>query len=157
MDIYSKGEYPSNMLSNFAPHEFEIDGVKCSSMEGFLQSLKYRNVKKQAEVCALVGEDAERAGQRKHLWKLTHNVWWQGRRLKRTDSSFDELLDRAYSKLSENPKFAQALLDSGDEILMHSIGSHNKLKTILTEEEFVLRLTAMRSRLQAHPVCQKPD
>lgn len=44
MNMYSPGEYPLNKLSNFAPNEFEMDGVKCGSMEGFLQSLKYRNI-----------------------------------------------------------------------------------------------------------------
>lgn len=38
MDIRSGKDYPSSALSNFAPHPFEIDGVKCASMEGFLQS-----------------------------------------------------------------------------------------------------------------------
>lgn len=43
MDIGSGNTYPSNALSNFAPHSFVIDGVKCASMEGFLQSLKTNN------------------------------------------------------------------------------------------------------------------
>lgn len=38
MDISSGAGYPASSLSNFAPHEFEIDGIKCASMEGFLQS-----------------------------------------------------------------------------------------------------------------------
>lgn len=46
MDIHSKGEYPACDLSNFAEHEFYIDDVKCLSMEGFLQSLKFRSIKK---------------------------------------------------------------------------------------------------------------
>ena len=43
MDIGSGNGYPSSALSNFAPHEFELDGVKCASMEGFLQSLKFKS------------------------------------------------------------------------------------------------------------------
>lgn len=34
MDIGSKNGYPASALSNFAPHLFELDGVKCNSMEG---------------------------------------------------------------------------------------------------------------------------
>ena len=46
MDIGSGKGYPSSSLSNFAPHEFVIDGITCQSMEGFLQSLKFqRNAK----------------------------------------------------------------------------------------------------------------
>ena len=43
MDISSGSGYPASNLSNFAPHEFIIDGVQCASMEGCLQSLKFQN------------------------------------------------------------------------------------------------------------------
>jgi len=165
MDIHSKGEYPSNMLSNFAPHEFEIDGVKCGGMEGFLQSLKYKNVTKQKSICALSGKEAKAAGSKKWLWKWTHNVWWQGKKIKRNSESFSELIDRAYMELSKNPNFAKALLDSGDAVLTHSIGSHDPLKTILTEEEFVAQLNKIRRCLNEAPIkksmllerCRKGD
>lgn len=35
MNIISGAGYPAAALSNFSPHPFEIDGVKCNSMEGF--------------------------------------------------------------------------------------------------------------------------
>ena len=35
IDVYSKGEYPADALSNFYPHAFVIDGIQCASMEGF--------------------------------------------------------------------------------------------------------------------------
>ncbi len=53
INIHSKGEYPSCALSNFAEHEFCIDNVKCISMKGFLQSLKFKSVKKQKKACLL--------------------------------------------------------------------------------------------------------
>lgn len=37
MDIKSGSGYPASVLSNFAPHPFEIDGVKCNSMEGIFK------------------------------------------------------------------------------------------------------------------------
>ena len=147
MDIHSKGEYPSNMLSNFAPHEFEIDGIKCGGMEGFLQSLKYRNSTKQKVICALSGKEAKAAGSKKWLWKWTHNVWWRGKKIKRTSDEFSKLIDRAYMELSKNHNFAKALLDTGDEKLTHSIGGHDPFKTILTEEEFVAQLMNVRHYL----------
>jgi len=54
MDISSNGKYPSNALSNFAPHPFVVDGVICNSMEGFLQGLKFNNPDMQEYVCSLV-------------------------------------------------------------------------------------------------------
>ncbi len=145
MDIHSKGEYPSDMLSNFAPNSFEIDGVKCNSMEGFLQSLKYKSKRRQIQVCLLVGKDAKKAGSRKRIWKLTHNVWWQRQRIKRQSPEFSALIGRAYDKLFANENFAKALFDSGDEELTHSMGRHEPFKTILTEEEFVTQLKRLRS------------
>ena len=46
MDIGSGNSYPSNALSNFAPHPFEIDGVNCNSMEGFLQLIFHEYINK---------------------------------------------------------------------------------------------------------------
>lgn len=43
IDIWSKNPYPSNILSNLHDNSFGFDGVKCCSMEGFLQSLKYKD------------------------------------------------------------------------------------------------------------------
>ena len=45
MDISSGSSYPASSLSNFAPHPFIIDDIECSSMEGFLQSLKFKDEK----------------------------------------------------------------------------------------------------------------
>jgi predicted NAD-dependent protein-ADP-ribosyltransferase YbiA (DUF1768 family) len=69
IDIYSKGEYPANVLSNFYPNGFEIDGIRCRSMEGFLQSLKYSSLRRQIEVCALPGKLAKRNAQAKKWQK----------------------------------------------------------------------------------------
>ena len=63
MDIGSGTGWPSAALSNFAPHPFTIDGVECASMEGFLQSLKYKEPDMQIEVCKLVGKAAKFKGK----------------------------------------------------------------------------------------------
>lgn len=40
IDIWSKSQYPANVLSNLYDNSFCYDSVECGSMEGFLQSLK---------------------------------------------------------------------------------------------------------------------
>ena len=50
MDIGSGSGYPAANLSNFHPHQFTIDGVECASMEGFLQSLKFKDPNMQIEM-----------------------------------------------------------------------------------------------------------
>lgn len=59
MDIGSGNGWPSASLSNFAGHRFEVDGVECYSMEGFLQSLKFKSPEMQTEVCKLIGKAAK--------------------------------------------------------------------------------------------------
>lgn len=44
MDIGSGNSYPAVSLSNFSPHPFIIDDILCNSMEGFLQSLKFKDI-----------------------------------------------------------------------------------------------------------------
>lgn len=69
MDISSGLRYPASSLSNFAPHAFEIDSVKCASMEGFLQSLKFQNPDMQKYVCCLVGKAAKFKDKNKKMAK----------------------------------------------------------------------------------------
>ena len=151
IDIHSKGEYPSCELSNFAEHEFCIDGVKCSSMEGFLQSLKFRSIKKQNQVCSLAGKEAKNSTRHtvaQLRWRITHNLYWQGRRINRFSDEYQQLLDRAYDMLSENEDFQNALKDSLSYKLTHSIGKTDARKTILTESELISRLDRIRKKYE---------
>ena len=147
IDIYSKGEYPADVLSNFSPNGFVFDGVECASMEGFLQSLKYRNAKQQIAVCGLVGKQAKEAGSKKFMWKLTGNLYWKGKRYKRKSAEFDELRLRAYEALLNNDAFRAALTVAKGKTLAHTMGKHNKRATILTEEEFIGYLNILTERL----------
>lgn len=143
-DIKRKGDYPANVLSNFYANAFVLDGVRCASMEGFLQSLKYRNSEKQVKVCALTDTAAKKAGAKKKLWKLTGGLYWRGKRYKRESEEFDGLLMKAYTALAENPEFIKALEAAKGTVLKHTIGKHGKRKTVLTEEEFIGYLNRIR-------------
>lgn len=147
IEIFSKGIYPANILSNFSENAFELDGVECRSMEGFLQSLKYRNIYKQKAVCCLAGSDAKAAGKRKVLWKLTGNLYWRGQRYKRNSSEFDLLRLKAYEAMLSNNAFRTALQCTKGKILKHSMGKHKKRETILTEEEFLWYLNHLREKI----------
>lgn len=137
INIYSKGEYPANVLSNFYPNGFIFDGVTCASMEGFLQALKFRDVEKQKTVCGMIGKKAKAAGSKKRLWKLTGNLYWQGKRYNRKSKEFDELRFDAYKALLDNEAFRKALESAKGKTIKHSMGKHSKRATILTEEEFI--------------------
>lgn len=145
IDIYSKGEYPADCLSNFYPHAFVIDGVFCASMEGFLQSLKYKSRKRQRAVCALVGKAAKKKGKHKFFWRVSGNLYWNGVRVKRQSTAFSELLMRAYLEMYlQCPAFRAALAASEGKELTHSIGGSDPKRTVLTEKEFIACLVLLR-------------
>ncbi len=155
IDIHSKGKNSPDdktkemaiELSNFTAHEFTFDGVKCASMEGFLQSLKYVCPKKQREICKLTGKVAKEAGDGKKLWKLTRTAFWQGRCCDRLSPEFRELIFRAYSAMYEqNEAFRGAIEKTRTAKLCHSIGEPNPKKTILTEREFICMLYRLRKK-----------
>ena len=146
MDIGSGKQYPSSALSNFAPHPFVLDGVEISSMEGWLQSLKYKNPDMQREVCKLVGKAAKFKGKKKN-WKRNQTLFWLGEKIYRHSEEYQSLLDRAYEALSKNSGFKSALLASGKATLDHSIGRNSPRETVLTVREFTGRLSRIRDRL----------
>lgn len=148
MDIGSGTGYPSSALSNFAPHPFTIDGVKCNSMEGFLQSLKFSSIDMQIYVCSLVGKAAKFKGKKKK-WYRTQTLYWQGKEYKRDSEEYQQLLDRAFEALAVNIGFQNALLRTGNATLTHSIGKNDITKTVLTSQEFCSRLTRIREQLKS--------
>ena len=147
IDIWSKNPYPSNVLSNLHDNSFEFDGVKCGSMEGFLQSLKYKDAVKQKEVCSMAGKDAKNMTNAD--WQLNQIVWWQGKEIDRQGHEFQKLIFRAYKTMADqNTTFRTALISTDAKTLYHSKGCENPYKTILTEEEFCEILTKVRNKLQ---------
>lgn len=147
MDISSRGNYPSNKLSNFAVHPFVLDDIEISSMEGFLQSLKFKEPAMQREVCKLTGMAAKRKGSKKK-WQRNGILYWNGKAYDRFSDEYQKLLDRAYNALAKNNGFQRALLATGNATLKHSIGKRKKADTILTVSEFCGRLTKIREQLK---------
>lgn len=144
MDIGSKSGYPSSSLSNFAGHRFIFDDVECNSMEGFLQSLKFKDVNMQAEVCKLIGKKAKFKGKNKKWWK-TQTLYWKGIELKRDSEDYQALLDSVYNAMYEQSEsFRNALKATNNATLTHSMGKNKKSETVLTESEFCKRLTLLR-------------
>lgn len=147
MDIGSKCGYPASALSNFTPHPFIFEGVKVSSMEGWLQSLKFSNPDMQVHVCTLIGFKAKCAGREKK-WFRTQTLYWQGKEYKRDSADYQTLLDRAYwAMFNQNEGFRKALEASGESTLTHSIGKTSERVTVLTVREFCGRLTRLRAGL----------
>lgn len=143
MDIGSGNGYPESALSNFAPHPFELDGVTCNSMEGFLQSLKFDSIEMQRYVCTLVGKAAKFKGKKKK-WFQKQELYWNGTTYKRNSAEYQILLNRAYNALYKNDGFKRALDATKGCVLTHSIGKSKQNETVLTSSEFCSRLTHLR-------------
>lgn len=146
MDIGSRSSYPAGKLSNFTGFHFVFDGVECSSMEGFLQALKFENISSQLMTCALVGFTAKKKGRgRTKYWQQKQTLWWNGASYPRKSKAYQYLLNRAYNALYEqNENFRNALNAAGAARFTHSIGRNNKKETVLTESEFCKRLQHLK-------------
>lgn len=147
MDIVTGCDYPANKLSNFEEYHFMIDAVVCHSMEGFLQSLKFEDVKKQTEVCRLFGVQAKYKGKKKKWWK-TQTLYWQGVQIDRHGKRYQQLLLKAFRELAKNHAFQKVLLDTGEETITHSEGKNDATKTVLTEDEFCCLLMTIREEIR---------
>lgn len=142
IDISSKND--EYKLSNFEPYAFELDGVPIASMEGFLQSLKFKDFDEQKEICQLVGYKAKKRG-RNQGWQSSQTLWWRWTIYPREDIAYENLLSRAYQHLfDQNEDFRDVLAKTGDATLMHSIGKDDKSETIITSKEFCSILMFLR-------------
>ncbi|QGZ13929.1 hypothetical protein PP939_gp049 [Rhizobium phage RL38J1] len=149
MDVGSGNSWPSNALSNFAPHPFSFRGVECNSMEGLLQSFKFDKEHIQVEVCKLVGYAAKRRGRpRNRQWQKLQCLWWAGEQISRSSTTYQELLTEAFDSLARNSSFCRALLATGNSTLTHTIGNSDISKTVLTEREFCRQLYRVRDNLK---------
>ena len=146
MDIRSGTQ--AGILSNFTARPFVFRGVECNSMEGLLQSFKFKDPDMQKHVCTLVGLTAKRKGKNKN-WQESQTLWWDGSPIKRNSQEYQDILDEAYHYLFRNTKARKALLATGDAVLKHSIGRRKESETVLTQQEFCSRLMNIRSQLRA--------
>lgn len=148
MDIGSNDNYPGCALSNFAGHRFVIDEIQCNSMEGFLQSLKFKSEDIQKEVCLLIGKAAKFKGKKKKWWR-TQTLFWKGKEIKRSSVEYSELIHRAYACMTEqSDSFRRAIKAAGkDAVFTHSIGKDDEHRTVLTRKEFIRELNWAKEQL----------
>ena len=143
LDIRSNGLYPSNVLSNFCSNGFRFDGMICGSMEGFLQSLKRKELDKQRQICSMKGGNARKMSVTS--WQTDQIVWWKGQAIDRQSEDYQQLIRRAYSAMFEqSERFRTALMQTRGMILIHSSGEENPYKTILTPAELCGILNELR-------------
>lgn len=135
LDIRSKGLYTSNVLSNLCSNGFRLDGMVCGSMEGFLQSLKRKELDKQRQICSMKGGNARKMSVTS--WQTDQVVWWKGQAIDRQSEEYQRLIRRAYQAMFEqSERFRAALMQTRGITLVHTSGEPSSYKTILTPTEF---------------------
>ena len=135
LDIRSNGLYPSNVLSNLCSNGFRLDGMVCGSMEGFLQSLKRKELDKQRQICNMKGGNARKMSVTS--WQTDQIVWWKGQAIDRQSEEYQRLIRRAYQSMFEqSERFRAALMQTRGITLVHTSGEPSSYKTILTPSEF---------------------
>lgn len=145
INIYSKGKYPSNELSNFAYHSFDFDGFKnIPCMESFLQSLKFEDTDEQKRILYMPAKAAKSKGSHQQ-WDIW--LYWKGEKINRFSKDYYSLLSSAYHSLLKNNEFREALIYSRNKVLIHTIGRSLRRNTVLTWWEFVIILTRLRREI----------
>ena len=143
VDIWSKSEYPADVLSNLCSNGFRFDGMVCESMEGFLQSLKQKDKDRQRQICQMKGKNAKKMTSTG--WQTNQIVWWKGNAIDRQSTDYFAFVSAAYQAMFEqNERFRTALMSTRGMTLFHSRGEQNPFKTILTEQELCRILTDLR-------------
>jgi hypothetical protein len=137
------------LLSNFSEIHFNIDGVECQSMEGFLQSLKFEDPEEQKTVCKLIGKQAKFRGKKKKWWR-TQKLYWMGREVDRHSKAYQQLLDRAFDSLARNENFSNVLKSTSNRPIIHPGAKDDAYRTVLTRNEFIYRLEKIRAKLMKH-------
>lgn len=145
LDIRSNGMYPSCVLSNLCSNGFRFEGMVCGSMEGFLQSLKYKDLDKQRQICSMKGGNAWKRSVTS--WQTDQIVWWKGAAIDRQGPHYQDLVRRAYQAMfDQSERFRAALMDTRGITLVHTTGETNPYKTILTPDELCGILMEIRDK-----------
>lgn len=145
INIYSKSEnWIARSLSNFAAHEFVLDGYRISCFEAFLQSMKFSDSGMQQTVLCMSGKEAKQAGAQRQ-WEQKGWLYWNGRVYRRRSREYRLLLERAYDALLENDDFRNVLIASRGKLLIHAIGRYRH--TVLSVPEFCGILMKKRRKI----------
>lgn len=156
IDIWSKSDFPADVLSNLCSNGFRFDGMVCGSMEGFLQSLKQKDLAKQRQICSMKGKNARKMSV--SGWQTDQIVWWKGKEIDRQGEAFQELIRRAYQAMfDQNERFRTALMSTRGMTLYHSRGERNPFKTILTDKGLCVILTELREQYDMRDKHSEPS
>lgn len=146
---YGFADSLAKSLSNLFRYKFVFRKKKVSSIEGVLQGIKHKSAKNQNLVFGYYGLDAyhTRATNFFDDWRRDGILYWQGKTINRQAEEYQLFLDELYISAIQNPLFLNAIKATGEKYLMHHIGVTDNTQTVLTREEYEVRLNTLREFL----------
>lgn len=134
-------------LSNLYPYEFDFDGTHYASIEAFFGTLRTSSLTAKQKLYTTFGMNSWYMGHEHMTWYSTQTVDYKGKTIDRHSVEYDDLITTAFDALFTNEDFKEALRESGDCKLTHTIGKTAKGKTLLTRKEFIGHLNRLRVKL----------
>ena len=146
IDILFKCDNLEKRLSNLYPYQFEFDGITYASMEAFFGSLRTPDFIEKQKLYSTFGIDSWYKGH-KFSWYEKQEVYYKDKTINRDSREYENLITAAFDALFTNEEFKQALRESGNCKLTHTVGKTAKDKTLLTRKEFIGHLNRLRTKL----------
>jgi hypothetical protein len=144
-----KGSF-SKTLSNLYPYEFKFRGKKVSSIESVFQGIKFKDKKAQNLMLKYSGLDSNNIRvATDYDWKVTGNLYWQGKEINRYSKEYDDFLDELYVSAISNPLY-KGMLRNVNKYILHSMGKKNKEDTVFTRYEFERMLNTIKAYVKSN-------
>jgi len=146
LNVYSHSDdWRALALANFGVFPYELDGVVCVSIEGFIQGIKFA-----PDDPVRVQAFQSHGWSAKHLGKGAGRewVWWNGQRLAYGSTEHHALIARAIrSKAAQNGGVRLALRACAGLVFRHDIGEPIPPTTSLPADVYCRILTELRDEL----------
>ena len=105
-------------------------------MEAFLVSLRTPDFIEKQKLYSTYGMDSWYKGHR-FSWYEKQEVYYKDKTINRHSTEYDDLITAIFDALFTNEELKQALPESENCKLTHTIGKTAKDKTLLTRKEFI--------------------
>ena len=137
----------SKLLSNLFNYKFTFHNCEFSSIEGFFQGIKYKDIELQKQVFKYSGKDAiALKDATDYDWTITGNIYFLGKEIKRDSKEYDNLVTELYISAIQNKLYRNAIKNCPLPII-HAIGKESKEETTFTRYEFELMLNSLHDYL----------
>ena len=146
INIRFRGINLEKRLSNLYTYQFEFDGITYASMEAFFGSLRTPDFIEKQKLYSTFGIDSWYKGH-KFSWYEKQEVYYKDKTINRDSREYENLITAAFDALFTNEEFKQALRESRNCKLTHTVGKTAKDKTLLTRKEFIGHLNRLRTKL----------